>query len=169
MPNPTYTKLPIDIQKQIKAKYMEGFNPSQLASEYKLVRQSLEWYIKKHSWVEEKRLMRAELFQQFSDTKKAAFTGIYLDGTNLLRKAIQDAVVDYNKKSNKMTVKERLALAKQLSEVIKELDKIQRLDEGQPTEIKEERPFSIKHVKDQLNKDPFYIAETKDAEFEEVE
>ena len=163
--NPTYTQLPIDTQKMIKQKYMEGYSVLSLAEENKLIRQSLAWYIRNHNWSEERRLLRADLFQQFSDTKRAAFTGIYLDGTTLLRKAVSDAVKEYD--NGDLSIKEKLVLAEQIIKLIKELDKIQRLDDGQPTEIKEDRPFSIEAVSKKLHMDPFYKQEIEDAEIKE--
>lgn len=162
---PTFTKLSKEKQEQIKQKYMEGYSGTQLAKEYNLVPQSLNWYINHHKWNEERRLARAELFQAFSDTKKAAFTGIYMDGTTLLKKAVQDALKEYDRVE---TIKERLSIAKEISQVIKELDKIQRLDDGAPTEIKEERPFSITELKKELNKDPFYTEEIDNVSFKEI-
>jgi hypothetical protein len=164
--NPTYTQLSPEVKQEIKTKYMEGFSTSHLASEYSLVRQSLGHYVKKHQWKEQRALQRAELFAQFSDTKKAAFTGIYMNGVQLLQTAIQDAMKEYEAKD--LDIKDKLKLAKSISEVIKELDKIVRLDEGQPTEIREDRPFSIEEVKIKLNKDPFY-QEITDADFKEID
>ena len=162
----TLTKLPEEVQAEIKQKYLEGFSALQLAAEHNLVRQSLSWYIRKHNWDEERRLMRADIFQRFSDNKKAAFTSIYLDGTALLKRAVSDAASEYDQ--GNLSIKDKLILAKQVSEVIKELDKIQRLDDGMPTEIREERPFSVEALKGKLKKDPFYEETIDEVEFKEV-
>lgn len=164
---PTYTKLPLEVQKEIKDKYLEGYSCLSLAKEYNLVPQSLAWYVKNHQWDEQRRLQRAELFQNFSDTKKAAFTGIYMDGTNLLKKAVSDAIRDYNENDD-LSIRDRLELAEKMAKVISSLDKIQRLDDGSPTEIREDKPFSIKEVQAKLKKDPFY-KEIENAEFKEID
>jgi hypothetical protein len=161
---PTYTKLSQEKQIEIKQKFMEGHSLRSLALENDLLPQSLSSYSRKHGWNEERRLMRAELFQAFSDSKKAAFTGIYMDGTALLRKAVADALKEYEKVND---LNERLKIAKEISQVIKELDKIQRLDDGTPTEIKEERPFSIIELREKVSADPFF-EEIEDAPYKPI-
>ena len=149
-----FQSLPVDIQKKIKDMYMEGYSISQLAKECGITRQALGYHIRTRNWAEERRLQRAELFQQFSDTKKAAFTGIYLSGTELLRKAVEDAKREYEE--GNLSLKERLALAKAISDIITQLDKIQRLDAGSPTDIKEEKPFVAEDIQKRLLIDPFF-------------
>ena len=160
-----FTSLPGEEQITLKQKYMEGYSINQLAKEFGLISQSLGYYVRSHGWDEERRLRRAELFRQFSDTKKAAFTEIYMDGTALLRSAIEDAKREYLK--GKLSIKEKLSLAKQISDVISQLDKIQRLDAGSPTDIKEERPFVVKDIEARLRVDPFYQEPPKEVEYAE--
>jgi hypothetical protein len=154
----TFTELTKKKQSEIKAKYCEGLTVLSIAEEYGLKRQSLSWYAKKHGWDEEKRLRRAELFQAFSDDKKAIFTSVYMKGSALLKRIMDDSIQEYNH-NPRMPVQERMKLARAVSEVVEKLDKINRLDDGMPTEIKEERPFSVVEIKQKLKKDPFEIEE----------
>ena len=165
--NPTFTQLAPEVQAEIKQKFMEGYSTIQLANDYNLVRQSLDWLVGNRNWREQRRLMRAELFQNFSDTKRSAFTGIYLDGTTLLRNAIRDSLKEYEQ--GNLTIKEKLEMAKKISEVIKELDKIQRLDEGKPTDIIEEKPFAVEDLQRRMRNDPFYQEEIESADFKEID
>lgn len=162
----SYTQLPISVQREIKSKYMDGYGGTELAKEHNLIPQSLNWYIRKHNWKEERRLARAELFQAFSDTKKAAFTSIYMNSTSFLKRAIDDAIKDYESKD--LSPSERLKIAKMISEIISSLDKIQRLDDGKPTEIKEEKAFEPLDLKKLLEADPFQ-EEIPDAIFKELD
>lgn len=162
---PTFSQLSTSIQQEIKDKYMEGYSSTYISTEYDLIRQSVEYVIRQKGWKEQRRLMRAELFQQFSDTKKSAFTSIYLDSTELLRIAIKDVLKEIKK--DDMSVDAKLKMARDVSGVIRELDKIQRLDDGMPTEIREERPFAITDLQKRLREDPFY-KEIEDAEFNEI-
>ena len=163
---PTLTQLPIETQREIKKRYMEGYSGTELANTYNLIPQSLNWYIREHNWKEERRLARAELFQAFSDTKKAAFTSIYMNSTSFLKKAIDDAIEDY--KSKDLSASERLKIAKMVSEIITSLDKIQRLDDGTPTEIREDKVFEPIELKKLLDADPFQ-EDIPDANYKELD
>lgn len=164
---PTYTKLPIEKQTEIKNKFLEGYNLSALAKEYDLTPQALGYYAKAHNWSEQRRLMRAELFQSFSDTKRAAFTNIYMDSVTFLRTTLRDVIDEYEK--GNMRIKDKLDMADKIAAMVSKLDRIQRLDAGTPTEITEEKPFNVKELTKQLKRDPFYQETIDEAPFKEID
>ena len=89
-----------------------------------------------------------------------------MKGSALLKRIMDDSIQEYNH-NPRMPVQERMKLARAVSEVVEKLDKINRLDDGMPTEIKEERPFTVKEIKEKLLTDPF--EEIEEAEYKEVE
>lgn len=154
----TYSSLTLSDKKEFKRRYLEGESINSLSEEFRVKRTSAQYYANKE-WKQEKALMRAELFQQFSDDKKENFIKMSNASIIIMTRALQELA----KRDNPPTIAE----AKRATEILESLDKISRLDENKPTEITEERPITTVELKDKLSLDPF-SGVVKEVEFKEV-
>ena len=103
-------------------------------------------------------MLRNEIFRELGDNKKT----ILIDLTGNALDLINRAVKDLKDRQKPPTMHE----ARLLTNVISEIDKIIRLDDGSPTDIiAEQKPSTVIELKAKLKKDPFYI---EDADFREI-
>lgn len=143
---------------QAKRRYMEYENVSAIARDLDIPRTSLNHYIQNY-WEQERDLSKAELFAAFSETKKASF----VEMSEASIKIIKRALAQLANRDNPPSVME----AKRATEILESLDKITRLDEGNPTEITGEKPMDLKDIQVIANLNPF--AEVEDADYKEIE
>ena len=148
-------------EKQLEAKsmYMNLYSVTEIADKYNVPRTSLTHYINK-SWKVEREMQKADLFAHWSDVKKSQFTRISNAAVDIISKTIESMA----RRPDGVPANE----LKAVTALIESLDKITRLDEGKPTEITEEKPFSIEEVKKKLRLDPFSGADVEEVEFKEV-
>lgn len=153
----TFKDLSVDEQEDMKKMYIEHYPLTHIAEKYDISRQSVSYHANKY-WKEERDLMKADLFNHFSDTKKSSFVKISQDAIDVMTRALSH--IKNNVEAP--TLKD----AKAAAEVISALDKIIRLDENKPTDITEDRAFDVIELKKKFNLDPFAAEE---AEYREIE
>ena len=127
-----------------------------IAEECKINYRTLLYHSKK--WERERDMLRNEILRELGDNKKT----ILIDLTGNALDLINRAVKDLKERQKPPTMHE----ARLLTNVISEIDKIIRLDDGSPTDIiAEQKPSTVIELKAKLKKDPFYI---EDADFREI-
>ena len=110
-------------------------------------------------WKEERGLLRNEILKELSENKKTILTSLV--GNSL--ECVDKAILDLKQRSRPPSISE----ARMLTNIVAEIDKILRLDDGTPTDIiAEQKPSTIIELRDKLKRDPFYI---EDANFKEIE
>ena len=102
--------------------------------------------------------MRNEILRELSENKKAILTSLV--GNSL--ECVDRAILDLRNRGKAPTISE----ARMLTNIIAEVDKILRLDDGNPTDIiAEQKPSTVIELRDKLKRDPFYV---EDAPFREI-
>jgi len=102
--------------------------------------------------------MRNELLRELTENKSAILSSLV--GNSL--ECLDRAIADLKHRGTPPTIKE----ARWIANIVTELDKIVRLDEGTPTDIiAEHKPSTIIELKDKLKRDPFYV---EDANYREI-
>jgi len=102
------------------------------------------------NWIEERRQFEKELVESYIGTKKTVLPTILNCGLDLILNSFRDRLSDGNPLS--------LNEARIVSGVITDLDKIIRLDAGDPTEISEVKrtiPTTMEELKKAIRRDPF--------------
>lgn len=162
MSSKKFSDLSPEIQDRIKQKYLEGESLSALARNFDIARTSLSYHANKN-WKHELELQRAELFSHFSKSKKSNFIKMSESAIKVMTRALEDMA----ERDIPPTIRE----AKDAAVILESLDKITRLDDGNPTEIVAEKPISITEIKAKLKLDPFYSEEDdiEEVEFKEIE
>lgn len=155
-----FTDLPEDKQDKIKQEYLEGSSVSSLAAKYGVPRTSISYHANK-KWKKELELARAELFSHFSSSKKANFIKMSESAMKVMARSLEELA----DRPMPPTIRE----AKDAAVIMESLDKITRLDDGNPTDIIAEKPISIKEIKQKLALDPFYEEDIDEADFKEIE
>jgi len=113
----------------------------------------------KNKWEEERNLVRKEILRDLADNKRAILVNLTSNSLDCVDRAIEDL----KKRDKPPTIHE----ARLLTNIISEIDRIIRLDDGEPTDIiSEHKPSTVIELKAKLKKDPFYI---EDASFREIE
>ena len=108
--------------------------------------QQLQYHATRH-WTPIRESMRAETFSEFMDTKRESFVKMSKTSMHIIKSALEDL--------SKRDVPPTMREAQMAVNVLTELDKITRLDDGNPTEITAEKPVSIEAVKQKLALNPF--------------
>ena len=109
-------------------------------------------------WKKDRDLMKNELLRELTENKKTVLTSLV--GNSL--ECVDRAIADLKNRKNPPSIKE----ARMLTHIVSEIDKILRLDEGEPTDIiAEHKPATIIELREKLKRDPFYI---EDANFREI-
>lgn len=128
-----------------------GYNTlSSISADTKISRASLLYYIPK--WREERESLKSEIIDALSDSKKNLMYSIAKNGLEILGKSMEAL----SKSNRVLTAKEMIGI----TNIIESLDKITKLDEGNPTEILAEiRPATIVEVRKLLTNDPFLEVE----------
>ena len=109
-------------------------------------------------WKKDRDLMKNELLRELTENKKTVLTSLV--GNSL--ECVDRAIADLKNRKNPPSIKE----ARMLTHIISEIDKILRLDEGEPTDIiAEHKPATVIELREKLKRDPFYV---EDADFREI-
>ena len=112
----------------------------------------------KNKWEEERNLIRKEILRDLADNKRAILVNLTSNSLDCVDRAIEDL----KKRDKPPTIHE----ARLLTNIISEIDRIIRLDDGEPTDIiSEHKPSTVIELRAKLKKDPFYI---EDASFREM-
>jgi len=113
----------------------------------------------KAKWEEERNMIRKEILKDLADNKRAILVNLTSNSLDCVDRAIEDL----KKRDKPPTIHE----ARLLTNIISEIDRIIRLDDGEPTDIiSTNKPSTIIELKAKLKKDPFYI---EDASFREID
>jgi len=113
----------------------------------------------KNKWEEERNLIRKEILRDLADNKRAILVNLTSNSLDCVDRAIEDL----KKRDKPPTIHE----ARLLTNIISEIDRIIRLDDGEPTDIiSTNKPSTVIELKAKLKKDPFYI---EDASFREID
>ena len=135
--------------KKIREDFMNYVPISTLAVRYKVARSSINHHVTR-GWEEERNLLRAELYETLSSSKQVDFNNITGNAISILKKSLANLA---NRKQSP-TLKEALDASK----ILDVLDKITRLDEGNPTDIisNNDKTIEIIDLKKKMVNDPFY-------------
>jgi len=141
---------------QAKDMYMKYVSVTEIASRLGLKRGSLKYHTGK--WKSERVLRANETLSEFSDSKIALMANTFSDSFS----AIQKWVAHKSKDPAELKPHE----VKAMMSIITEMDKITRLDAGNPTDIiAETAPIDIIEVRKKiLQADPFL----EEADFKEI-
>ena len=113
----------------------------------------------KNKWEEERNLVRKEILRDLADNKRTILVNLTSNSLDCVDRAIEDL----KKRDKPPTIHE----ARLLTNIVSEIDRIIRLDDGEPTDIiSEHKPSTVIELKAKLKKDPFYI---EDAVFREID
>jgi len=141
---------------EAKVLYMDFKPLKDIAASTGINYRTLLYHSKK--WDGERNLMRNELLREISENKKAVLTSLTGNSLDCIDKAIKDLKF----RQQAPTIHE----ARMLTNIVAEIDKIMRLDDGNPTDIiAEHKPTTIIELREKLKVDPFYI---EDGSFTEV-
>jgi predicted DNA-binding protein YlxM (UPF0122 family) len=141
--------------------YLEYIPISQIADKFKVGRTTISYHANKY-WKVDREMRKAELYAQFTDAKRVNFTKMSEAAISIITKSL----VELSTRNRAPTVQE----AKMATQILESLDKITRLDDGNPTDIVAEKPASITDIKKKIMLDPF--ANTEDIEaigYEEID
>lgn len=139
---------------QAKKLYMDYTPLSQIEIATGIPKSSFRYHIEKY-WRAEREYKKAELFEALTDAKKAEFTSITQTTIKILKKSLEALA----NRPNPPTMQE----AAKAADIMNVLDKITRLDKGDPTDIisNEEKVIEIVDLKKKLAQDPFDIPEVE--------
>lgn len=158
--NKSFTSLTKKEQEEIRNKFLCYTPISQIAKDYGLPRTSLDYHVKT-KWLTEREMLRAELFANFAQGKQTEFVELSESSLTILKRGL----TYLENRSEPPSVKEMGQIAK----IFESLDKIMRLEAGDPTSITAEKPLSIKEIKAQLKSaDPFAQEEAEVVEYKEI-
>lgn len=153
-----YNELSDEEQEAAKNQYLKYVPISKIARDVGVARTTIQYHATRH-WQVQREAMKAELFSEFHDTKRADFVKMSVSSIKIIQKALADLA--------RREVPPSMREAKDAVTVLEALDKITRLDDGSPTEIMAEKPVSIEHIKKKLAMNPFN-QETEEVEYKEV-
>lgn len=109
---------------------------------------ALKWYAKK-SWRKERDMHKNQIIELLGESKAKAFAEIGMHGMELLCRSLRE----HAKNGTILSVKESFAL----SNIITNIDKIVRLEDGLPTDIvKDIAPADQGEIIELVQADPFY-------------
>ena len=109
-------------------------------------------------WEEERDMVRKVILKDLAENKKTVL--VSLTGNSL--DCIDRAIRTLKERSKPPTIQE----ARNLTNIVAEIDRILRLDDGEPTDIiSQYKPATVIELKQKLKADPFYI---EDADFRET-
>lgn len=138
-----------------KEMYLKGYPLREIMETTTISKSTIYYHIPK--WREERELNKNEIIAALSENKKTLLSEVIKNGLDVLAHSMKEL-----KKSNEaLTAKEMVGL----SNVITNIDKIIKLDQGDPTNITEnKKPATVLEIKEMLRKaDPFLELE-EDAE-----
>ena len=141
-----------------KAQYMDYTPVTKIASKLGVRKNTVQYHVDK-GWRSERTLRSNTLISEFTEAKANMMNSTF----SCSFKSIQEWVRVKSKHPEELKPHE----VKTMMSIISEMDKIMRLDKGEPTDIvSETKPISVIEVRNQILKsDPFL----KDASFREIE
>lgn len=150
---------PILLEKA-KKMYMEYTPVSSISRHINVPKTTLQHYCTNY-WHPEREMARAELFQKMTDTKRVDFARITEATICIMTRALQNLAA----RSEPPTMAE----ASKASEILSSLDKITRLDDGNPTDIisNQEKVLTVETIRKKLSLDPF--DDMSEATYKEIE
>lgn len=155
--NKKFTELPKEEQELMRNKYLCYTPVSKIAKEHGVNRTTVDHHVRT-KWHQERELLRSELFANFAAGKQTEFVELSESSLTILRNGLSYLA----NRTEPPSVKEMAQIAK----IFETLDKIMRLEAGDPTSITAEKPLSIKEIKAQLKSaDPFNTEEIEVVEF----
>jgi hypothetical protein len=141
-----------------KALYMEYMSVRKIAEHIDCSPGAVQYHINKE-WGEERDLIRLENQRNLQDMKKVEFTSITECTIQIMKKALLDLAI----RDRPPTMIE----AKQASEIMSILDKIERLDKGEATDIvsNQDKALTVDSIARKLRLDPF---QPREISFEDI-
>lgn len=130
---------------EAKSMYMEYQTISEIARQTGITRQTITYHAKK--WKVEREIMRADLLDRVISAKSADFANMTIAAINVMTRALTDLAT----REQSPSINE----AKRATEILEVLDKITRLDHGEPTEITAEKPVRKADIEAKFRLDPF--------------
>jgi uncharacterized protein YjcR len=140
-----YTKDQIEKAHQLYLKYTPY---EEMAAMTGMSVYAMKWYAKK-GWRKERDLLKSQIIDLLGESKAKSFAEIGKHGMDLLVRSLQE----HTRNGTILSVKEALAL----SNIITNIDKIVRLEDGLPTDIvKDIMPADQSEIIELVQADPFY-------------
>lgn len=136
-------------KEEIKQMFMEYETVVDISKKFNVPRTTLTYHTtqKKNNWTVERELNKAQLFSKFAATKKSSFINM----SNNILKVMDRAIKHLSDRDAPPTTRE----AKDVTVMLESLDKITRLDDGNPTEITGEKVVEFKDIEVIANMVPF--------------
>lgn len=142
-----------------KSMYMEFKSMRQIADKLGINYSTLKYHKQEHKWEEERNLIRKDILRDLADNKKAVLVSLTSNSLDCVDRAVKDL----KNRPKPPSIQE----ARMLTNIITEIDRIIRLDDGEPTDIiSEHKPVTVIELREKLKKDPFFI---EDASFREID
>ena len=142
--------------KEAKELYMTFMPVVDISKQLNIPYKTLVYHTGK--WKEERSLLRSEILKELSENKKAILTTLVGNSLEIVDRVLKDF------KAGKRDAS--ITEARHIVSMITDVDKILRLDDGNPTDIiAEHKPATVIELRDKLKRDPFYI---EDANFREI-
>lgn len=135
-----------------KAKYMKYETVKDIAAELNVPRSTLQYYVNE-KWKKERQLSENEMIADFGSSRIAKLNLIAKHSSDIILKSLENLK---NRDKPPTTMEARAAVT-----IFEALDKIMRLDKGNPTDIiSETRPLTIVELKKEFEQlDPFQDTE----------
>lgn len=143
-----------------KALYMDFIPLRKISAETGIKVTSIKYYIGRY-WKEEREAKKSEMIEALTESKRAMMFEISKNGLKVLSKGLEDLA----NSTRKLTPAEM----KQVESIITNIDKIVKLDDGNPTDIIDTmKPATVVEVREILKKDPFLGQEIEDVDFKQI-
>lgn len=138
-----------------KRSYMSYEPVSKIARDLNIPRTTIQNHVNE-KWKAERQILANEIIAELGETKAAKLSTLFSNGIDVIHAAIKDL----HMRGTPPTMNEARAAVN----VIEALDKIMRLDQGNPTDIiAETKPISIIELRKEIDElDPFLIGESDD-------
>lgn len=148
-------RIPKEVLEIAKNKYLEYEAVSDIAKDLNVPRLALQYHVTE-KWKEERQLMENEVLREIGLTRATKLNLLVKDNLEILAKAVRAL----KNRDTPPTLKEAQAAAN----IFESIDKIMRLDKGNPTEIlAETKPITIVELRNEVDSiDPFYEADIKE-------
>lgn len=154
----TATRYSDEVKVLAKKMYMDYASVSEIARETGMSRAAVYNQIKK--WSVERDMLRAELMEKVVSAKQKDFAKIAVSAITIMGRSLEDLA--------NRDVPPSVAEAQKAMQIFDALDRITRLDNGDPTEITSEKPVSIKAIRAKIGANPFNET-VEEIDYEEIE
>lgn len=139
----------------MKMMYMDYVPANRIASKFKVARSTVQYHIS-NGWKVERDMSKAEMFANLSESKKVDLAAMTERTLSIIKKAI----IALDERNEPPTMQE----AEKAKNILDSIDKITRLDDGNPTDIlsNQDKPMSASELKKKLRLDPFFQESEED-------